>query len=102
MAKNVFDVFWHRIQIALGGTDPLDGLACLLQHRFNYARLGISPSTLAEGQTLGNSGFSTRTRRHAHEGPPATGSQIGRLKTLARSSERDDHASHPGAGHHGS
>jgi len=32
VTKDVFDILWHRIQIALGRTDPLDGLANLFRH----------------------------------------------------------------------
>ena len=32
MTEDILDVLRHRIQIALGGTDPFDGFARLLQH----------------------------------------------------------------------
>ncbi len=53
MAKNVFDIVRHRIQIALGGTDPFDGFAGLLRHRLNYVCLGIIPSIRRGGPFSG-------------------------------------------------
>ena len=45
MPKHVLDVLRHCIQIALGGSDPFEGLASLLEHLANYANFGIWVST---------------------------------------------------------
>jgi hypothetical protein len=46
VTKDVFDILWHRIQIALGRTDPLEGFANLFRHWKNYVFLGIFMSII--------------------------------------------------------